>query len=99
MISPQAFAVIIAYIFIVVSLIIPGNDNVRVQMKDSYNRKTINSENWFIHAASLIIPVIVTIYSTHCMSVGGCFIWSWINAGIILAWSISIFLLSIMSSN
>lgn len=99
MISPQAFAVIIAYMFIIVSLIIPGNDTVRRKMKDSYNRKTHDSENWFMHAISLVIPVIVTIYSVHCMSVGGCFIWSWINAGIILAWSLSIFLLSFMSSN
>jgi hypothetical protein len=97
-ISPQAFVVIIAYCFICVSLIIPGNEDVRRKMNKSYDNKTKNSENWLIHGLSLIFPVIITIYSIHCMSVGGCFLWSWVNAGIILAWAMSIFLLSIFSN-
>jgi hypothetical protein len=84
--SKPAIVTLIAYAIIGLIVLLPFNissDELDKNIKEEYNIKSR-----LLIFTLLLIPFGLSIYSIQCMVVGGCFIWSWINAILIALWVI-----------
>lgn len=92
--STPAYIASVAYlVMLIVILFTPSSV---IMQGDPHNKPpTLSSK--IINVVLLLIPVALSVYSINCFVVGGCVVWSWINAISILLW-VLLFVLAIILS-
>jgi len=93
--STPAYIAAVAYLILVIvilfapaSYMIQGTETDKPQ---SFSHKLVS-------VVLLLIPIALSIYSINCFVVGGCVVWSWINAVSVLLWVLLLVLVLVLSA-
>ena len=93
--STPAYIASVAYlVLLVVILFTPSSSLMQGDSQDK--PPTLSSK--IINVVLLLIPIALSVYSINCFIVGGCVVWSWINAISILLWVLLLVLVLVMSA-
>jgi hypothetical protein len=95
--STPAYIASVAYLILVLVIIFtPASKVMHVQGSENEQPSTFASK--LVSIVLLLIPVALSIYSINCFAVGGCVVWSWINAVSVLLWVLLLVLVLVLSS-
>lgn len=85
--SDQAQMALLGYVIVIVAIFLPRRDmNPRQRQPNIMDKLSI--------VIAMIIPMALSVYTIHCLVVGRCYIWSWVNSGIVVLWSFLILFLT-----
>ena len=85
--SDQAQLALLGYVVVAVALFLPRRD-----LPPHRRQPTLMDKVSVLIA--MLIPMALSIYTVNCLVAGRCYIWSWINAGIVVLWSFLILFLT-----
>jgi hypothetical protein len=83
----QAQLAILGYVIVAVAIFLPRRDI-------SPNAKQPTFMDKLTILLVMLIPMALSVYTIHCLVVGQCFIWSWVNSGMVVLWSFLILFLT-----
>lgn len=92
--NPAYIAAISYLILVIVILFTPASHVIhgtKSEQPESFSQKLVS-------IVLLLIPIALSIYSINCFVVGGCVIWSWINAVSVLLWVLLLVLVLILGA-
>jgi hypothetical protein len=93
--SKPAYIAAVAYlILVIVILFTPAS----YAMQGTETEKPQSFASKVVSIILLLIPVALSIYSINCFVVGGCVVWSWINAVSVLLWVLLLVLVLILGA-
>jgi uncharacterized membrane protein len=90
---------VVGYVLVLLSIFFP----MPVDDRDSEGRYSYRLSERLVVAFMLIVPMVVSVFTIHCIKDGSsttplCGTWSWINAGIIILWSVMIFAITTLGA-
>lgn len=90
-----AYIAAVAYLVLIIVIIFTPASTVMVGT-DETKPQTVSQK--IVSVILLLIPIALSIYSINCFVVGGCVVWSWINAVSVLLWVLLLVLVLILSN-
>jgi hypothetical protein len=93
--SKPAYIAAVAYlILVIVILFTPAS----YAIEGTETEKPQSFSNKLVSIILLLIPIALSIYSMNCFVVGGCVVWSWINAVSVLLWVLLLVLVLVLGA-
>ena len=91
--TKPALLAAIAYLVLAFAVLIPLDNHKNCD--PNTDPTCYNFGKRFLTLFLMLIPIGLSIYSIQCMMVGKCYIWSWVNSGVIALW-VLLFLVAIV---
>ena len=86
----------VAYLVLAFAVLLPLDNNKNCD--PNVDPTCYNFGRRFLTLILMLIPIGLSIYSIQCMTVGKCYVWSWVNSLFIALW-VLLFLVAIVLSN
>ena len=86
--SQQTKLVVVAYSLLMVSTFIPFQQMNHKPVKYNLKKRVYT-------VLTMLIPILASIYSINCLTVGKCEMWAWYQSIVIFAWCFSVFLMTL----
>ena len=93
--SKPAYIAAVSYLVLVL-VILFSPASAWMQGDDVQKPPSFANKLWSI--LFMLIPIALSIYSINCFVVGGCVVWSWINAISVLLWVLLLVLVLVLGS-
>ncbi len=94
--TPTYIASVAYLVLVLVIIFAPASKMMHINGANDENSSTLSSK--LVSVVLLLIPIAFSIYSINCFVVGGCVVWSWINAISILLWVLLLVLVIVLSA-
>jgi hypothetical protein len=96
--TPTYIASVAYLVLVLVIIFAPASTLMHVNgADDAIDQRPSTLSSKLISVVLLFIPIALSIYSINCYVVGGCVVWSWINAISILLWVLLLVLVVVLS--
>lgn len=93
--SNPAYVAAVSYLVLVIVILFAPRS---VGMQGNETDKPPTFLNKLFSVMILLIPFALSVYSINCFVVGGCRVWSWVNAIMILLWVLLLVLLMVLGT-
>jgi hypothetical protein len=105
-IPPQTKLIVVAYLILLASTLVPFEVIERPMDGVSKNAATNAATNknvayglrrrlWIM--LMMVLPIIVSVYTIHCLVVGKCEMWAWYNSIVVFVWCCGVFVAALIN--
>lgn len=97
--TSPAIVALVGYAILIFIVLLPIDMYVYDDKSGRYVKKQYSFGYRALIALLLLFPFLLSVYSTNCMVVGDCILWSWIVAILTIVWAILIVVAALTSGS